>query len=469
MVSQAQVQAFLTTDQYWSPIDGHYVDVNIALTGSSIKYEENANGHDQGKVEVLTMIEQNGEIVAFKKADVMSPELKDSMMTDMIHTERFALGTGTYDLVLEITDQMDPLSEMASVKKQFVVADYSTGSSFSDIQLAETITPAAEDDNSRSGYTVVPYVSTYYPRGLDKLKFYCELYNTELEFGADADLLLTYAIRDYETASVYKSFKQIRRTKAQEIIPVMAEFNIADVPSGNYNLHLEVIDREGNIVSEQKQFFQRNNPITADLKGLHELETTGTFVDKMRQQDSLLAFIDCLRPIADDLERKIIDDRQIDPNPELMRRFLYSFWFNRNPEEPKRAWESYLNEVIAVNRKYGTRLKQGYQTDRGRVHLKYGAPSTLMDRPNENDAYPYQIWHYYKAGRFNNKRFVFFLPDLVTNDYVLLHSEVPGEVKEPRWNEHLHSRNNGSLNQLRAQPANSASGERADEFFDLPR
>ena len=467
--TQAQVQAFLTTDQFWSPEKGHYVDVNISLVGSSLVYHENENGREQGKVAVLAMIEQDGNIVDFRKVDVMSPEILNSMKADMIHSERFALETGSYDLVLELQDQLNPNGEVASVKKPFVVADYSNRPAFSDIQLAETILPTEDDTDSRNGYRIVPYVSTYYPQELKDLRFYCELYNTKLSLGEDADLLITYTIKSYETASIYKNFRQVRRGKAQEIIPVIAEFNIADIPSGNYNLHIEVTDRAGNVIAEQKQFFQRNNPVGVDLNNLEQLETSGTFVDQITEVDTLLAFVDCLRPIASNLERKIIDDRQIDPNPELMRSFLYSFWFNRNPTEPERAWNSYLEEVISVNRKYGTRLKQGYQTDRGYVHLKYGPPSTLMDRPNENDAYPYQIWHYYKAGLYNNKRFVFYLPDLVTNDYTLLHSEVPGEIKEPRWNEHLHSRNDESFRELRQQENNTISKDRASDFFEIPR
>ena len=48
----------------------------------------------------------------------------------------------------------------------------------------------------------------------------------------------------------------------------------------------------------------------------------------------------------------------------------------------------------------------------GRIFLYHGPPNTITDRPNEPSAYPYQIWHYYKIGKFNNKRFIFYKPDL---------------------------------------------------------
>ena len=39
------------------------------------------------------------------------------------------------------------------------------------------------------------------------------------------------------------------------------------------------------------------------------------------------------------------------------------------------------------------------------------------------------------------------MPDLVTNDYSILHSDVPGEVKNENWNATLNSRNstNGNI------------------------
>ncbi|MBK7946435.1 MAG: hypothetical protein IPJ85_14530 [Flavobacteriales bacterium] len=65
----------------------------------------------------------------------------------------------------------------------------------------------------------------------------------------------------------------------------------------------------------------------------------------------------------------------------------------------------------------------------------------MMDRFNEMGTPPYTIWHYYRAGRFTNRRFVFYQPDMASNCFELLHSEVPGEIQNPQWHLALHSRN----------------------------
>ena len=197
------------------------------------------------------------------------------------------------------------------------------------------------------------------------------------------------------------------------------------------------------------------------------LDLSNTFAGALTDRDTLAEHLLSMRPIADPLERKIIDDCWKDHDIDLMRRFFYSFWMNRGGADPEGAWNAYRAEVIKVNKLFGCRVQKGYQTDRGMVFLKYGAPNTMMDRLNEMDAYPYTIWHYYRAGRYTDRRFVFYLPDLVTNDYELLHSEVPGEVNNPRWNLMVHSRNTPQ-NNVQSTGVNSMSGERAKSPVKAP-
>jgi hypothetical protein len=104
------------------------------------------------------------------------------------------------------------------------------------------------------------------------------------------------------------------------------------------------------------------------------------------------------------------------------------------------------------------------------VYLKYGPPNQIVDRPSEPSAYPYQIWHYYKAANFSNKRFVFYMPDLGTNDYDLLHSDVTGEYKNYRWEYVLHSRNstNSNIDSPGGDNQNHYGGQSKD-FYRFPR
>jgi GWxTD domain-containing protein len=150
-----------------------------------------------------------------------------------------------------------------------------------------------------------------------------------------------------------------------------------------------------------------------------------------------------------------------------MKRFFYSFWANRSVD-PEAAWAAYRAEVIKVNRLFGCRVLKGYETDRGRVFLQYGPPNTMMDRFNDMGTLPYTIWHYYRAGKFTNRRFIFYQPDRVTNCFPMLHSEVPGELNNPQWNMQLHE-SNTSFRNVQSTDPNSLEGDRVREFFNDPR
>ena len=87
-----------------------------------------------------------------------------------------------------------------------------------------------------------------------------------------------------------------------------------------------------------------------------------------------------------------------------------------------------------VNDNYGTTIEYGFETDRGRVRLTYGAPTDILESEREPGALPYEIWQYNRLddGQMNVK-FVFYNPDLVTNNYVLIHSTANGEIKNEYW------------------------------------
>lgn len=444
------------------------VEVNMAFVAGTMANKMNAHGFMQNSVEVLTLIERNGQVVAFGKTTVMGPERTDSLQVDLLHQEFFSLAPGAYDLTVEALD----LNSLDTTKSRYlaplVVGDLPAGVSVSDILFAERIVPSTDPARSKFGYEAIPLISDYFPPTIEKLNVYAEVYGTDTRFGTDSLFLLSYAVENFETKKVFGPFKRSLREKGRPIVPVMAEFDIAQLPSGNYVLLIEVRDRTGGLVAEREQFFQRNNPVaySYDLQSLDKLDLEGKFSGAFSNADSLAEHIASLGPIAAPLERKIIADRYKDHDLDLMKRFFYSFWANRSPD-PEQAWASYHTEVMKVNRLYGCRIQKGYASDRGRVYLQYGPPNTQMDRFNEMDTYPYTIWHYYRAGKYTNRRFVFYQPDLISNCMQLLHSEVPGEPQNAQWNQILHSRNT-ALKNVQVAPVNTIGGDRTNDFFEQP-
>ena len=81
----------------------------------------------------------------------------------------------------------------------------------------------------------------------------------------------------------------------------------------------------------------------------------------------------------------------------------------------------------------GPYVLKGWRTDRGRVLLTYGTPNDIERNPSDNSKHPHDVWRFNKIKTQSNVRFIFYNPNEATADYVLLHSDLNAEIKDPRW------------------------------------
>ncbi len=465
----AQVDLAVETKVFHVPSSGPRVEVNMAILAGTAVMKPTQVGFAQARVEAITIIERGSAIVAFAKTEVLGPERLDSMQGDLIHQEFFDLAPGEYQLSVEVRDLNRGDTTATRHQSALAIGARPAGLSISNILLAERIERAPEGAVSKFGYQAVPLLSDYLPPGVGRLAFYAEVYGADERFGADSLYLVSWQIEHAEKRTVAAGLRQAQRMRARAVEPILADFDIAQLGSGNYFAAVEVRDRKGELTERRETFFQRNNPISFryDRQSMASFDINGTFVGAFQDTDSLAAHIHSMRPIADPLERKMIDDRWKDRDPDLMRRFMYGFWANRSAD-PEAAWKAYRAEVVKANKLFGCRAQQGYETDRGQVYLKYGPPNTMMDRFNEMGTLPYTVWHYYRAGKYTNRRFVFYQPSIGNACLQLLHSEVPGEISNPQWNNILHGRN-VALPGVQTQPVGTQESDRVNEFFNDPR
>jgi len=152
-------------------------------------------------------------------------------------------------------------------------------------------------------------------------------------------------------------------------------------------------------------------------------------------------------PIAKAAENRNIRELLKSKDAGSIRKYLQAFWNQTAPGNAYNAWIQYKQQVLYVQSLYKTNFQKGYETDRGRVYLQYGAPSISNLKEGSPSEYPYEVWFYNKIGKFSNRRFIFYNPDLTNNAYRLLHSDLIGEVKNPGWSQVLSRRNtvNGTV------------------------
>ena len=183
----------------------------------------------------------------------------------------------------------------------------------------------------------------------------------------------------------------------------------------------------------------------------------------------LTEHINSLHPIASPLEKTFLNNQLKLADEKIMQQFFYDFWAKRSPVNPEKAWLDYYADVRKVNAEFKTPIKQGHATDRGRVYLQYGAPNTITKSYNEPSAYPYEIWHYYKIGDQSNRKFVFYNPDLVTNDFTLIHSDAQGEPFDNQWKLVIYKRDTQSRDFDEDNKEQDYYGNQLDDNFNNPK
>lgn len=472
-LSAQQIQAFFDYNEFHSPQDGAYLETYLTILGESVEFKENANGKFQARVEVTLLVKSGEEIKEFKKYTLNSPELASANdnPVSFIDQQRLPIENGEFALEIQLQDLNRENSEVFNAEQPLLINQSSSEIFLSDIELIESSEKAEQEGPfTKSGYNLVPLNTGFYPENVSELTFYLEVYNADKVLAEDGKYMINYYIESFETNKTMGQFFRFSKQSVKPVNVLIANFNIDALPSGNYNLVAEVRTKENKLVTTKKEFFQRSKPLLQmDAESVAEVKIESTFAAQYSNADSLREHLYSMRPIANDIERGVIDHQFKNADLELMQQFFYSFWYNRNAADPEYEWNEYYKVVLKVDEMFGTKVKRGFQTDRGEVYLKYGAPNSIADRPNEPTSYPYQIWHYYKIGRFNNKRFVFYAPELTGEDYYMLHSDVPGELNDYRWQYKLNKRDTPGGDIDDGRGGVNHYGGRTDDFFTIPR
>jgi GWxTD domain-containing protein len=469
--SFSQIDAFFDT-KYFNTEDQPYVDVMLEFYAPSLKYAINEKGEGSCKIEITQILKKQDSIVQFDKYILTNGNQDTSLIYEnVIDLKRYSIDNKVaYEMEISILDLNDTAAEAQSLI-QSVQANFSNlQAEFSSIQLVESYAPTKTPNLlSKSGNDIVPLVNDYFSPDFNKIAFYYEAYHTIEQFGEGGKFILTHYIENTKTGEIAGNYSKLKRQTAQKVIPMLQVFEISSLPTGSYNIVAEIRNKENEvIVAERTPFSRVSISVNTDPTFLRDVNYKNSFVELI-PADSLDEFIYCLNPIVGQFEGNLINKRLPIYSDSLKRQFIYSFWYNQDNQNPELAWNNYYKEVMIADKLFSTKVKRGYETERGRVYLKYGKPNSVEDRPNEPSSYPYQIWHYYKIGQWNNKRFIFYQPDLVTNDYELLHSDLTGELQNKRWQSTLNKRNSPGGNLDDENEGNfNHYGSRENVLFNNP-
>ena len=429
-----KLKSYLSTTTYCVPGMTPYVENAIAFDCRTAVYKQFEPGKFKATVEVVTVF-RKGEESVFSKVAVDSPVVTDTTKLDgaFIDQQRFSLANGEYQMEICITDLNS--GDVLPPTTVTVEVNYPDNTpAISDILLFDSYSKAVKpNDCTKSGFDFLPRVYPFYGANENKLNFYAEIYNSDKLYD-EGKFLVNYYIETVESSNRMQNYFFNKRFDVKKVDVLLNTIDISELPSGNYYLVVEMHDRSNELICSKSWFFQRSNPNVAfEMEDLAGVNVANTFVGNITEIDTLRKYIRYLDPICSEMERDYSSNLVRTDDMKTMQQFLFNFWSKRFPMNPKQGFDDYLAAVNRVNMSFSTTAFPGYRSDRGYVFLKYGQPDKIMEVPDEPAALPYEIWHYYEVANQHNKKFVFVAPDRSSNDYQLIHSNMVGEINNPRW------------------------------------
>lgn len=455
-----------------------YVETYLTISGNTVKFLPTEGGY-QASVNVAWKIMKGADIVKASNYNLMSPKTGDTLrLPSFIDTQRFFLDNGQYTFELIVTDNGNPEKKSTHSEKISVWLKREKKVSSSDIQILESYSKStAQTILTKNGFDLIPYNINYYPKTQNALKFYVETYNLDTVIGKNTKFVYSYYVENNETLIKQNKFTGFQKQTANKVNPLLAQFDITNLSTGNYNLVIEVKDSLNIIQSQKKWYFQRqSDAVQISYDSNNAVKTIEDFFNSVQSQDSLKQFVECLWPISSTTEREWQQVQLKRKELSMMRNYMIDYWKEKASDtiSPLKIWFTYYKQVLEANALMKCGKQKGYYTDRGRVYLQYGKPDQRNQINSEPNSYPYEIWQYYRIYDratkrfFTNKKFVFVNSAIADDCYKLIHSEVKGEVYDERWRFQLVKRNQQTTDLDQTNPGKTYGGN-VDDNFSNPR
>lgn len=437
--AQNKIKAYLDTKQFYAPEIGPYLEIYIEFAGYTAQFVPCEGGTKATVIVDCAIADSTGKIVFKDFYALDSPISTDSTQNNFLEILRAPLSKGSYTLSIQLEDANREKSKISGTIP-FEVLYERNQLRFSSIELVDLAFKSEEQSRfTKSNYYIIPLLKNYFNKEMNNLPYYAEIY------GATGPIVLERKVINAQNGQAYPALASLDTLQPDAVLALLQELDLTYLPSGTYQLQLSAQNLQTGQQANQVFDFERfnDNEIAFDLSSM--------LLDPAFQQsihsDSIAYYLESLIPIAKPGEIRTLIDMLKHKDTSEMRKHIQAFWYQTSGAKAYEQWIKYQSQVRSVEKHYANNYMEGFETDRGRVYLKYGQPNSVVVKESSPSEYPYEIWTYDKIGIYSNRRFVFYNPDLVSNNHRLLHSDMVGELRNPSWQQILVRRNtvNGTV------------------------
>jgi GWxTD domain-containing protein len=458
LTAQNKIKAYLDTKQFYAPEIGPYLEIYIEFAGYTAQFVPCEGGTKATVIVDCAIADAAGNIVFKDFYALDSPISTDSTQNNFLEILRAPLPKGTYTLSIHLEDANREKSKISGTIP-FEVTDARDQLRFSAIELVDLAFKSEEQSRfTKSNYYIIPLLKNYFNKDMNNLPYYTEIY------GATGPIVLERKVINAQNGQAYPALSAIDTLQPEAVLALLQQLDLTDLLTGTYQLQLSAQNLQTGQQANQVFDFERFNDsdIAFDLNSM--------LLDPAFQAsihpDSVAYYLESLIPIAKQGEIRTLIELLKTKDSANMRQQIQAFWYQTSGANAYEQWIQYQSQVRSVEKFYANNYMEGFETDRGRVYLKYGQPNSVVVKESSPSEYPYEIWTYDKIGIYSNRRFVFYNPDLVSNNHRLLHSDMVGELRNPAWQQILVRRNtvNGSVDDPNMMNVKHFGGNSSDFF-----
>lgn len=412
-----------------------FTEIYIQIPAYSLKFKPQDAKSFQAKAKITVKIKNKTSTIYDRSYTLNSPEIKDTQDLNFYINDQINIALEkeeSYELHFSIADYHKP-DKKAKAQKAFDTKLSASKMAFSDIKLIDTAYPTLEGNRfSMNNYTMIPNATNFVNKSSKYFYVYSESYKAST-YIKDDHFYLHFILKKNEDTLLAKQ----EEIKTKTVNPSLAKLATNTLKGGKHRLKIEARDNADNLLASKTKQIYTQKGRSANLKASLKPYT----------KDSLEQFVKWHSPIANRKEaafiKKFTDKRT--PKDTLIN-FIVDFWKDENPRKPKQGWNIYKKKVHFVNDEYTNGINEGYQTDRGRVYLQYGAPNSIVRSQDDPNLYAYQIWHYNRTRKQANVKFIFYSTSILEEEFIILHSTAMGEYNNPNWKQDLNRNPNRMRN-----------------------
>ncbi|MCB2199577.1 GWxTD domain-containing protein [bacterium] len=274
----------------------------------------------------------------------------------------------TYMIVATLTDL--ETKEKTTVKQTIRVPAYGRGGlELGDLVLAKQVRVTQDGT-----YEIVPNVDRTIFDSRKPIFVYYEVYPPQ----ADSLMIFTRVVNS--KGAIVTSVTQ-ERVATLPITRHFQKIEVGNLPVGRYVIEMQV-KGDGQTALKAMNFRVHLSGVPGSVRDLD------TAIRQLRYIANTKAVKRMLRAEEADRETLFLDYwKEKDPSPDTQTNELM---------------QEYYGRIERSNLLFGG-FREGWETDRGEVYVRFGPPDEVERHPFEVNSKPYEIWYYYNEQR----RFVF--------------------------------------------------------------